>query len=186
MRLRIFAAAGALIMALTVLPVGAGAHYFTAQENRKIAAHTVAETARSVGYGEDSAIIKAASADWWEAETEIQNELDLLTRVIWFEAGSSWISARQQQLVGAVVMNRCADPRFPATISGVVYQKGQYSCSGRLYSISRSNIPARCYYNARAAAYGMVDCPASVIFQAGFRQGTGVYEKGYRTYFCYG
>ena len=186
MRLRIFAAAGAVIMALTVLPVGAGAHYFTAQENRQIAAHTVAEAARSVGYSEDSAIIKAASADWWEAQNDIEAQLDLLTRVVWFEAGSSWISDRQQQLVAQVVINRCFDSRFPSTIHSVVYAPGQYSCTGRLYSISRSNIPARCYYNARAAAYGMVDCPASVVFQAGFKQGTGVYERGYRTYFCYG
>lgn len=183
---RLITAALALVMALTVIGGSASAHYFDAQEQKKEGAHAVAEMARAYGYAEDSTIIQAASADWWAAENEIQGELDLLTRIVWFEAGSNWISDRQQQLVAAVVINRCNDARFPSTIKGVAYQPGQYSCSGRLYSISRSNIPARCYYNARAAAYGMVECPANVVFQAGFRQGKGVYERGYNTYFCYG
>lgn len=182
---RIIAVLIAVITTLA-LTTSAEAYLVEPQVNRQIAAHVVAETARSVGYAESSAIIQAASADWWAAQSEIDSQLDLLTRVVWFEAGSSWISDRQQQLVGAVVCNRVADPRFPGTLNGVVYQPGQYSCSGRLYSISRSNIPARCYYNARAAAYGMVECPANVVFQAAFRQGKGVYEKGYNTFFCYG
>lgn len=182
---RIITAVLAVAMALTIGST-AGAYLVEPQVNRQIAAHYVAEAARSVGYAESSAIIQAAQADWWAAQNEIDSQLDLLTRVVWFEAGSSWISDRQQQLVGAVVCNRVADSRFPSTLSGVVYQTGQYSCSGRLYSISASAIPARVKANARAAAYGQVECPANVVFQAGFRQGRGVYERGYNTYFCYG
>lgn len=182
---RIITAAVAVIMALTIGST-AGAYLLEPQVNRQIVAHTVAETARSVGYAETSAIIQTAQADWWAAQSEIDSQLDLLTRVVWFEAGSNWISDRQQQLVAAVVCNRVADSRFPSTLSGVVYQSGQYSCSGRLYSISESAIPARVKANAKAAAYGQVECPASVVFQAGFRQGRGVYERGYNTFFCYG
>ena len=185
MKLRLLATTIAVIMALTIGST-AGAYLVEPQINRQIAAHTVAETARAVGYAESSTIIQAASADWWAAQNEIESQLDLLTRVVWFEAGSSWISDRQQQLVAAVVCNRVADSRFPSTLNGVVYQSGQYSCSGRLYSISASAIPARVRANAKAAAYGQVECPANVVFQAGFRQGRGVYEKGYNTYFCYG
>ena len=183
---RIITALLALIITTTALTTGAGAYLLEPQINRQIAAHTVAETARSVGYAETSDIIKAAQADWWAAQSEIESQLDLLTRVVWFEAGSNWISDRQQQLVAAVVCNRVADSRFPGTLSGVVYQSGQYSCSGRLYSISASAIPARVRANAQAAAYGQVECPANVIYQAGFRQGRGVYERGYNTFFCYG
>lgn len=182
---RLITTALALMMALA-LTTSAGAYLLEPQVNRQIAAHAVAETARSVGYAESSEIIQAAQRDWWQAQSEIDSQLDLLTRVVWFEAGSNWISDRQQQLVGAVVCNRVADSRFPGTLSGVVYQPGQYSCSGRLYSISASNIPARVKANARAAAYGQVECPANVVFQAAFRQGKGVYERGYNTYFCYG
>ena len=182
---RLLTALIALITALA-LTTSAGAYLVEPQVNRQIAAHTVAETARAVGYAENSAVIQAAQQDWWAAEAEIQSQLDLLTRVVWFEAGSTWISDRQQQLVAAVVCNRVADARFPSTLSGVVYQSGQYSCSGRLYSISASAIPARVKANARAAAYGQVECPSNVVFQAGFRQGRGVYERGYNTFFCYG
>lgn len=182
---RIITALTAVIMAL-VLTTSAGAYLVEPQVNRQIAAHTVAETARSVGYAENSAIIQTAQADWWAAQSEIDASLDLLTRVVYFEAGDNRLSDRQQQLVAAVVCNRVADARFPGTLNGVVFQSGQYSCSGRLYSISASAIPARVKANARAAAYGQVECPTNVVFQAGFRQGTGVYERGYRTYFCYG
>ena len=183
---RLIAALIALIITMTALTTGAGAYLLEPQVNRQIAAHYVAEAARSVGYAETSNIIQTAQADWWQAQGEIDSQLDLLTRVVWFEAGSSWISDRQQQLVAAVVCNRVADSRFPGTLNGVVYQSGQYSCSGRLYSISASSIPARVRANAKAAAYGQVECPANVVFQAGFRQGRGVYERGYNTYFCYG
>ena len=185
MRRRLLTALLALITAVA-LTTSAGAYLVEPQVNRQIAAHTVAETARAVGYAETSAIVREAQADWWAAEAEIQDQLDLLARVVWFEAGSNWISDRQQQLVAAVVCNRVADSRFPGTLKGVVYQQGQYSCSGRLYSISASAIPARVKANARAAAYGQVECPANVVFQAGFRQGKGVYERGYNTFFCYG
>ena len=182
---RLITAGIAVIMALSISTT-AGAYLVEPQINRQIAAHYVAEAARSVGYAETSAIIQTAQADWWAAQNEIDSQLDLLTRVVWFEAGSSWISDRQQQLVAAVVCNRVADSRFPGTLNGVVYQSGQYSCSGRLYSISASAIPARVRANAKAAAYGQVECPSNVVFQAAFRQGRGVYERGYNTYFCYG
>lgn len=182
---RLITAALAVLVAVA-LTTSAGAYLVEPQVNRQIAAHYVAEAARSVGYAESSNVIQATQSDWWQAQSEIESQLDLLTRVVWFEAGSNWISDRQQQLVAAVVCNRVADARFPSTLKGVVYQQGQYSCSGRLYSISASAIPARVRANAKAAAYGQVECPANVVFQAGFRQGTGVYERGYRTYFCYG
>lgn len=145
----------------------------------------MAEAARELGYGEDSVIITEAKAHYASAQDEIDTELDLLGRVVYFEAGSSWISDRHQQLVACVVLNRCADSRFPATISENVYKRGQYACAGRLYSISRDKIPARCFDNAKAAAYGAVECPASVVWQAQFKQGKGTYEKIGNTYFCY-
>ena len=163
----------------------ASAGYFDTAEQRKEAAHTMAEAARTLGYAEDSAIISEAKAHYNAAQDEIDAELDMLGRVVYFEAGSSWISDRHQQLVACVVLNRCADERFPATIRDNVYKRGQYACSGRLYSISRDKIPARCFDNAKAAAYGAVECPATVVWQAQFKQGRGTYERIGNTYFCY-
>ena len=184
---RIVTALVAVIMALTVSTT-AGAYLGEPQINRQIAAHTVAETARSVGYAESSAIIQAASADWWAAQSEIDSQLDLLTRVVYFEAGDNRLSDRQQQLVAAVACNRVADSRFPNTLKGVIYQTKptiQYSCASSLYSVGLSSIPARCYENARLAAYGQVDCPDSVVWQAGFPQGRGLYCKIGNTWFCW-
>lgn len=181
--------AAAAIIAMFIFSVGscsANAGYFDAQERVKASAHTMAEAARELGYGEDSAIVAEAKRHYNTAQSEIDAELDMLGRLVFFEAGSSWISDRHQQLVACVLLNRCADSRFPATIEGNIYKRGQYACSGRLYSVSRGSIPARCFDNAKAAAYGQVECPAGVIFQAQFRQGTGTYEKIGNTYFCYG
>ena len=53
------------------------------------------------------------------------SELDCLAKVVLYEAGSE---PRAGQLaVAQVVMNRVRSPRFPNTICGVVYQRGQFS-----------------------------------------------------------
>ena len=67
-----------LALALTAPVLTAGAYYMEPYEYRKIAAHTVAETARSVGYAETSDIIRAAQADGWAAQNQIDADLDLL------------------------------------------------------------------------------------------------------------
>lgn len=180
------AAVAAAIIFWAVGSCSASAGYFDAAEAKKAAAHQMAEAARELGYTEDSEIIIAAKGHYEAAQSEIDAEIDLLARVVYFEAGSSWISDRHQQLVACVLLNRCSDPRFPDTISENVYKKGQYACSGKLYSVSRDKIPARCYENARAAAHEAVECPPGVIFQAQFRQGSGVYEKIGNTFFCWG
>ncbi len=60
-------------------------------------------------------------------------DYDLLARIISAEArGEPYIG---QVAVGAVVLNRIEHPSFPDTMSGVVYQKGAFSClyDGQFY-----------------------------------------------------
>lgn len=52
--------------------------------------------------------------------------IDLLARLINGEARGE--PYKGQVAVGAVVMNRMKSSEFPDTISGVIYQKGQFSC----------------------------------------------------------
>ena len=52
--------------------------------------------------------------------------IDLLARLINGEARGE--PYKGQVAVGAVVMNRVKSSEFPDTISGVIYQKGQFSC----------------------------------------------------------
>ena len=55
---------------------------------------------------------------------EYNRNLDLLARVIYGEARGEPYEG--QVAVGAVILNRVADSRFPNTIPGVVYQPGAF------------------------------------------------------------
>ena len=61
------------------------------------------------------------------------NDYELLARTISAEArGESYLG---QVAVGAVILNRIEHPSFPDTLSGVIYQKGAFSCllDGQFY-----------------------------------------------------
>ena len=76
--------------------------------------------------------------------------VELLTRLISAEArGEPYVG---QVAVGAVVMNRTRHPSFPSTISGVIYQRGAFSCidDGQFYQ----PVADSAYRAARAAISG--------------------------------
>jgi hypothetical protein len=114
----------------------------------------------------------------------------LLARVINAEAGEG-CEIEHNQLVGCVVMNRVADSRFPNTISGVIYQKGQYACinSKKFYQ----DPPKIAMDAAKYVLSGQAYCPKDVIFQSEAVQGE-IYKTFYvntkyyksTTYFCRG
>ncbi len=54
------------------------------------------------------------------------SDVNLLARLISAEARGEPYSG--QVAVGAVVLNRMEHPSFPSTMSGVIYQKGAFSC----------------------------------------------------------
>ena len=58
--------------------------------------------------------------------TSNKSDIELLAKLINAEARGE--TYKGQVAVGAVVMNRVKDSKFPNTISGVIYQKGQFSC----------------------------------------------------------
>ena len=59
-------------------------------------------------------------------ESSTSGDVALLARLISAEARGE--SYEGQVAVGAVVMNRIAHPSFPNTLSGVIYQRGAFSC----------------------------------------------------------
>ena len=77
---------------------------------------------RAAEENRNAAIDSAGSAE----EKLSFDDLYLLARVIYFEAGSVWLDEEFRLCVGEVVLNRVASPEFPDTLYGVVYQKGQY------------------------------------------------------------
>ena len=54
------------------------------------------------------------------------DELLLLSKLIYSEAGGDWLRDEQRFCVGEVALNRVASPEFPDTLEEVVYQEGQY------------------------------------------------------------
>ena len=78
-------------------------------------------------------------------------DYELLARTISAEArGESYIG---QVAVGAVILNRIEHPSFPDTLSGVIYQKGAFSClnDGQFYE----PIADSAYSAARDAINGL-------------------------------
>lgn len=59
-------------------------------------------------------------------EQNTSGDVALLARLISAEARGE--SYEGQVAVGAVVLNRIAHPSFPNTLSGVIYQRGAFSC----------------------------------------------------------
>lgn len=169
------------------------------------AAHEMADSARFLGYPEDHFIIKEAQAKYASESAKAkelrlrleearkpqytQEELDLLSRIIYAEAGCTWIPDWVQQMVGSVVLNRVASSVYPNTIREVIYQPGQY---GPVYNGSLWNTPdARTVANAKyLLEHGSV-CPQNVTGQSGSITGGGVYSSYYDSilgstiYFCY-
>jgi spore germination cell wall hydrolase CwlJ-like protein len=114
------------------------------------------------------------------AKAVSMSDLDLLARLVHQEARGG--SDEMQLLIANVVINRVNDPRFPNTIRGVIYQKGQYSGAGSIGSVRPNE---DCVENARRVLNGERFCPAKVVWQSEGRQGRGLWKRVGNMYFCY-
>ena len=109
-----------------------------------------------------------------------QKEADvrLLAALIYCEAGNQPYDGKVA--VGAVVMNRIASRRFPNTLEGVIYQRGQF-CPVRTGKLSRvlasGNIPTSCYEAAQDAMNGANPIGNALFFNTG-RVGSRGYKLG--------
>lgn len=132
-------------------------------------------------------ILKAMEADSKPKYT--QEDLDLLSRIIYAEVGCDWIPDWVQQMVGSVVLNRVKSPHYPNTIKDVIYQDYQYSpvYDGSIYKTPS----ARAIKNAKYVLEHGSICPANVIGQNSEITGSGVYKYyrddilGTTVYFCF-
>lgn len=79
-----------------------------------------------------------------EEPDELYEEVNLLARLIHAEARGESLTG--QVAVGAVVMNRVADRRFPNTIGEVIYQPRQFC------PVSRGTLPREPGESSREAA----------------------------------
>ena len=142
-----------------------------------------------VGHMGDWSIIQTAVKDAYIKTVHLseipitytEEDLDVLAHVICGEAQSS--PDDEQLYVGSVVLNRKNHPSFPNTIKGVVFQKGQYSCTrdGNYYREPTE----RNWANARTLLENGSVLPPNVIWQSGGKQGKGVYLRTKWHYYCY-
>ncbi len=105
----------------------------------------------------------------WRSITDVtfeEGDEYLLANLIYCEAGGEPYAGKVA--VGAVVINRVLSGVFPDTLSGVVYQKGQFSPvgSGRLaLALSAGKATDSCYQAAREAMSGYTNVGNCVFFR---------------------
>lgn len=100
-----------------------------------------------------------------QAEQQKASDVKLLAALIFCEAGNQCYEGKVA--VGAVVLNRIESRRFPNTLQGVVYQRGQFTpaMTGKLARVLRSgNIPSSCYDAARDALNGADPVRGALFF----------------------
>lgn len=119
-----------------------------------------ARAAEAEAFDELKAIPREEIAALHEAEpyeepapSYTQAELDLLAAIIYAEAGDQDFTG--MRLVGDVVMNRVRSSAWPDTVSGVIYQAGQFSpvTDGGL-DRAWSRVTDECYHAAHLALTG--------------------------------
>lgn len=98
---------------------------------------------------------KKAETTQGEAVSAGADDLTLLAAIIECEAGGE--SYECQLAVGAAVINRVKSSSYPNSISGVIYQKGQFgpASSGKLARKLSGSISSSCYSAAQEAMSGV-------------------------------
>lgn len=98
---------------------------------------------------------KKAETTQGEAVSAGADDLTLLAAIIDCEAGGE--SYECQLAVGAAVINRVKSSSYPNSISGVIYQKGQFgpASSGKLARKLSGRISSSCYSAAQEAMSGV-------------------------------
>lgn len=89
----------------------------------------------------------------------------------------------EQLYIGSVILNRRAHGAYPDSIREVVFQRGQYACTwdGNYY---REPTEAN-WRNAKWLLENGSILPDNVVYQAGFRQGSGMYLQTRYHKYCY-
>ena len=120
----------------------------------------------------------------------------LLAKAVMREQGDNVSEDDAQAAVAAVILNRKANNGINGTLNNptildILQEPGQYG-KGYSWNVDTSNITDKVWENTRRALEHEFELPANVLFQAGFKQGSGVYVKYWNpapynswTYFCY-
>ena len=178
----------ALLSVLLVLPAAAQYSQDTDYMARMMEAVCAGDYAAGSAAGQRRAEkIAQMRLDYPPVEFE---ELWLLSKIIYAEAGSAWLPMEWKMAVGEVVLNRMASPEFPDTMREVLEQPGQYYGRDNPYFDGLLPSPA-CAEAARRLLEGeRVLREPAVVFQSNYLLGSGVFlelkdELLGSTYLCY-
>lgn len=108
------------------------------------------------------------------------NDVAILASLIECEAGGE--SYTGMVAVGAVVVNRVNSGSFPNSISGVIYQSGQFTpvATGTFQSVLARGARSDCYAAAQAALAGESPVGGCLYFNSGY--GSGI-QIGYQHFY---
>lgn len=116
------------------------------------------------------------------------NDVFYLAAVICQESGGESLEA--QQLVASVVLNRVESHLFPNSIKDVLLQKSQYGLMWKNGIKFPEWADKDTIIKCKKVAKRMLEsdkrtCPKNVLYQAEFKQGSGLYKEVDGIYFCY-
>ncbi len=127
----------------------------------------------------------AAQSSWRDISevTFTEDDRYLLANLIYCEAGGEPYEG--QVAVGAVVINRVLSSVFPNTVSGVIYQSGQFEpvSTGRLaLALAENRATDSCYRAADEAMSGVTNVGNCVFFRTPIPGLTGINIGGHVFY----
>lgn len=145
------------------------ADYITLSEELKGAVSMEEYQASQTAAASSSSVISADS-----------NDVAMLAALIECEAGGE--SYTGMVAVGAVVVNRVNSGSFPNSISGVIYQSGQFTpvATGTFQSVLARGARSDCYAAAQAALAGESPVGGCLYFNSGY--GSGI-QIGYQHFY---
>ncbi len=120
-------------------------------------------------YEEEVRLSKLAKQSAWRDISQVtfeEGDKTLLANLIYCEAGGEPYEG--QMAVGAVVINRVLSSVYPDTVTGVIYQRGQFSPVGDGHlalALASDKATASCYQAAEAAMSGRTNVGNCVYFR---------------------
>lgn len=123
-------------------------------------------------------------------------EYALLAKAVMREQGANVSEDNAQSSVACVILNRRDNNGINGTLDNptildILQEPGQYG-KGYSWNVNTSNITDKVWENTRRALEHEFELPSNVMYQALFKQGSGVYAKYWNpapynswTYICY-
>lgn len=123
------------------------------------------EQIREAEEAAEAARKKAALKKNYEAVKASGNEVQLLGALIQIESGNQPYEG--QLAVGAVVMNRVRNPRYPNTIADVIYAPGQFPyAASKVHEVMARGVKASCLQAAQEAINGVSNVGSFTRFKS--------------------